>query len=800
MADPRIERIREKRRKERSSLIWHDIREMLTGRVGAASSDNPTTGLSAGYIWVHGDADRPEVPALNPGRVTDRVSNARVLVGERWSDGLLEIITVEALLNSITYGGAIGAIATPSVPPELQPGGGAFAALRLRAYGSGALSIVADAGWYTDTTGTPRYWQPSGSNALDLSGYVPAAVSGVNQHCWVAIDLNRDANTPMLVATAGTAQAVSAPLTPADLEAIALTNGYWRLGAVRLATGATDATALTTDDWLDTRHWLLGGTSSSQQVAHTFTSQSLAADGVWTWFNDPRAVTYNGKTYVGFITSTGDVQIVSYDHATATASAPVTLSAALEVDDHDNPSILIRDSDKRIMVFYAKHADTTLRLRVSTNPEDISAWGSEQSLDANVGLTTYAYTNPLQLTGETGDPIYLIFRHFDSLVTSPPTTAWYYTKSTNDGTTWSAGTSFWKPGSAKYPYVRVYPTSATRFDVVATNAHPAHENPSVYHFYYEGGNWYKSDGTQIVASLPLTPADVTLVYDGTTTPAWVWDITVDADGNPWVLYATFPTTSDHRYNVGRWTGSAWTTAEICAAGGYLYAAQEHYSGGVAFDHDNPRIVYASREISSQFELWKYTTDDDGATWSGVALTSGSAVKNIRPIVPRDAEPDLKVIWLRGTYTTYEDYALEVYGGNAADETQLTQITQLRGVKALVESFEGTTEAIALGYATDTEELGVYTGGAWVWFGDEKTKISANDTTAGYLNGKLVAGDNITLTENTDGGNETLTIAVTSSFTNTISSTQTIPAGHHAYLIGPVDITGSLTINGSVTLL
>ncbi len=39
----------------------------------------------------------------------------------------------------------------------------------------------------------------------------------------------------------------------------------------------------------------------------------------------------------------------------------------------------------------------------------------------------------------------------------------------------------------------------------------------------------------------------------------------------------------------------------------------------------------------------------------------------------------------------------------------------------------------------------------------KQLVSSNDSTYGYLNGKLVAGDNITLTENNDGGNETLTI-------------------------------------------
>ena len=42
--------------------------------------------------------------------------------------------------------------------------------------------------------------------------------------------------------------------------------------------------------------------------------------------------------------------------------------------------------------------------------------------------------------------------------------------------------------------------------------------------------------------------------------------------------------------------------------------------------------------------------------------------------------------------------------------------------------------------------------------DINVKVSSNDTSAGYLNGKLVAGDNIGLTEGSDGGNETLTIA------------------------------------------
>jgi len=52
--------------------------------------------------------------------------------------------------------------------------------------------------------------------------------------------------------------------------------------------------------------------------------------------------------------------------------------------------------------------------------------------------------------------------------------------------------------------------------------------------------------------------------------------------------------------------------------------------------------------------------------------------------------------------------------------------------------------------------------------ERKAKVSSNDTTAGYLNGKLVAGSNVTLTENNDGGNETLTIAATGSVGDSVS--------------------------------
>lgn len=53
---------------------------------------------------------------------------------------------------------------------------------------------------------------------------------------------------------------------------------------------------------------------------------------------------------------------------------------------------------------------------------------------------------------------------------------------------------------------------------------------------------------------------------------------------------------------------------------------------------------------------------------------------------------------------------------------------------------------------------VYGGGGGVADGNDQAKVSSNDTVTGYLNGKLVAGTNVTLTENNNGSNETLTIS------------------------------------------
>lgn len=88
--------------------------------------------------------------------------------------------------------------------------------------------------------------------------------------------------------------------------------------------------------------------------------------------------------------------------------------------------------------------------------------------------------------------------------------------------------------------------------------------------------------------------------------------------------------------------------------------------------------------------------------------------------------------------------------------------------------------------------------------DETAKVSSNDTTAGYLNGKLVAGSGIALTENNNGGNETLSIAVSNLdagaiTTGTIATARlgTGTANSTTYLAGDQTYKAAVTsVNGS----
>jgi len=481
-------------------------------------------------------------------------------------------------------------------------------------------------------------------------------------------------------------------------------------------------------------------------LTNLFAPFVVSNDGAWCWFQDPRALYYNGVTYFGYVDTSGNIKISAFNHATRLITT-FTLHAALEVDDHDAPSILIRDSDKRLMVWYSKHNGTAEYLRISTNPEDITSWGAETDLDGSVGAATYDYANPAQLLGEANDPIYVFFRESDYAAADKRLLDVY--KSTDGGSTWGAAIQVYTPGGVKIIYFKTVQNGDDRIDIIVTDGHPDNDGfTSLYHFYYQGGNYYKSNGTLIVAGMPFEPGDLTLVYDGTTKASWIWDVAIDVNGYPVVVFEVIETEwSDFRYYYGRWNGSSWETYEITTSGGRVGsgAGAEAYAGGIVLDHNDPSIVYYSKQVGSYWEIYKGITPDGGTSWAIQAVTNGSIVTNMRPVVVRNHPTGFTAIYMSGTY----DYG-------AVYDTVL---------KYVYETFGG--------------------GGV-----DEKVKISNNDNTPGYLNGKLVSGANITLTEGNDGGDEILTVAATGVNLVKVSANDTTTGYLNGKLVagGGIDLT------------
>ncbi len=379
-------------------------------------------------------------------------------------------------------------------------------------------------------------------------------------------------------------------------------------------------------------------------------------DGAWSWFGDPRAVTYTGahtRTYVGWVDLEGDIKVSSYDHGTG-ARVTAVLQARLQKDDHANPSIQVRP-DGRLVVYYSRHVGPSMHYRVSSQPEDVTSWEPPQTVPTNTpGIRGYTYPNPIRLEAE--DATYLFWRggNYNPTFSIQP-----------DGqTSWSpARTLITMPGER--PYVKYDSSGGDTIHVAYTNAHPTEfPDVNIYYARVRAGQIERVGGQQI-GSLddPITPAEGDLVYDGAE-QAWVHDVAADSAGRPVIVFASFPSAADHRYHYARWTGSAWDVHQITPAGGTFRedGGSPYYSGGLTLDHEDPSRVYLSRQAGTSFQVETWTTSDGGTSWTSQAITTGAG-KNVRPVSPRGmsgAGGDMSVLWMNGGYPSYVTYDTEVH--------------------------------------------------------------------------------------------------------------------------------------------
>ncbi|MEN8156529.1 MAG: glycoside hydrolase family 88 protein [Bacteroidota bacterium] len=397
---------------------------------------------------------------------------------------------------------------------------------------------------------------------------------------------------------------------------------------------------------------------------HSEAYQSFTFNGVWCWLSDPRAVYYEGehrRTYAGWIDNFGDVHVGYYDHDSRQTISR-TIFNDLEIDDHDNPSILI-DEEGHLLLFFSPHTGPEgLYFIRAKRPEDVSQWHEGKLLKLNdpallaLGSESYTYTNPVKLSEEDGR-IFLFWRGIDGKPT--------YATSENNGATWSEGEIFCMPERTypfRRPYVKISSNGMDKIHIALTDGHPRNEpENSIYYMYYQDGAFYRANGDLIrkEGTEPHQPRDMDVVYDATLTKekAWIWDIAEDQQGNPALVYARFPDDQSHLYSYARWDGEEWIKHTLVNSGGWFPETPEgktepepNYSGGIVLDHEDPSVLYLSVNRDSVFEIEQWKTINGGKSWRVEAITRGSSKDNIRPFAVRGAGEGnpLQLLWMQNT--------------------------------------------------------------------------------------------------------------------------------------------------------
>jgi hypothetical protein len=188
--------------------------------------------------------------------------------------------------------------------------------------------------------------------------------------------------------------------------------------------------------------------------------------------------------------------------------------------------------------------------------------------------------------------------------------------------------------------------------------------------------------TSAVAPNALTPVFTTgTVFGGMPmTHAWTIDVATDDAGLPYIAFQTRAggDNLDHRFFYARFNGASWTVNQIAKAGGYLYQSEGDYTGLVALDPHDPNRLFISSKIDprndatmAHYEIFEGVTGNGGSSWQWTPITFNSTVDNLRPIVPKWDGDHTALLWMRGNYTTYVSYNLDVVGLTDIQPIQLS---------------------------------------------------------------------------------------------------------------------------------
>lgn len=407
-------------------------------------------------------------------------------------------------------------------------------------------------------------------------------------------------------------------------------------------------------------------------LAKDFEPRLVACDGAWTWYNDERVIFNSNIFYASYVKRDGRSVITAFgteNAASSYAQNEKCLSSWKMNDDHNNASLLALDANN-LLATYATHCKTKSFFQREIKAPRFGEYSLSPEHEVTVANTHkgVTYQNLHRLTSENGR-IYNFFRgnNFNP----------NFVYSDDNGKTWSEPIWLIAAGenSNRRPYVKYVSNGVDRVDIIYTDGHPRNvKNNSIYHIYYKNDCLYTSNGKAIksmkqLSKSPLRPEDGTLIYDGhgEMGRGWIYDVEYDGEGRPHAAFISSPSGdigSDMRYWDATFDGNRWTTSEIAYAGSNLYAAEQHYAGGIALMPKNSDVVVVSCNVNpasgkalegGRYQLFR--GDRSGVAWSWKQLTFDPVYDHLRPVIVRGDNNAL--FWFTGRYRSYMNYDTDI---------------------------------------------------------------------------------------------------------------------------------------------
>jgi hypothetical protein len=350
-------------------------------------------------------------------------------------------------------------------------------------------------------------------------------------------------------------------------------------------------------------------------------------DGAWTQVIEPRAIHRQGVTYLGWVQAgTGNIMIGAYDHTDQSFStAQVGVAPGpLVVDTHNAPVIEILP-DQRIIVVWAGHGSTEVRVRVSTNPLDITSWDPYYDIDPMLGGGLYTYPTLLWL----GTDLYLFIRDWIG-----PRGYACYAKSSDNGVNWTGRTILARPTFDQTATYWTASSDGNRIDVAISTGNGASEpGVTVHHIYFDGTAWYGANGCPL--GLPIfNVSSLPVVYDGADGSGWPSGTISDG---PMFMYIVDKFDGMQSFRTARWNGTTWDHDTISEA-----PWTEVLQPSVAIE--SPTVTYAPVWDGSDYRMHRYE--------SGQATDIGHQ----DDYYPARIHGHPGAVWLHGSFVTQHDWS------------------------------------------------------------------------------------------------------------------------------------------------